>query len=179
MKTSEQRIMFIIFHHGSSFFYHLESLFLSHVASKDSAQTFASGPENIDERRKGHCGNSSFQQWPFRQRYPERFALFWWLLIFVDCWCHSFAAATLKWGDLLYARGWWTSVYHLFCVFTRVPGLWPIPIWRFPKIGIRWFHGFQGVPMDHPREFAEQTWKHHFQQPPASLKFMPQYPFDT
>ena len=26
----------------------------------------------------------------------------------------------------------------LFSVFNRVPGLWPIPIWRFPKIGIRW-----------------------------------------
>jgi hypothetical protein len=102
MKTSEQRIMFIIFHHGSSFFYHLESLFLSHVASKDSAQTFASGPENIDERRKGHCGNSSFQ-WPFR-RFPERFALVWWLLISVDCWCHGFVAATLKWEDLFYYK---------------------------------------------------------------------------
>ena len=110
------------FHHAFSFFYHLESLFLSHVASKDSAQTFASGPENIDERRKGHCGNSSFQQWPFRQRFPERFALVWWLLISVDCWCHGFVAATLKWEDLFYyiytciyyARGWWTSVYHFF-----------------------------------------------------------------
>ena len=88
------------FHHAFSFFYHLESLFLSHVASKDSAQTFASGPENIDERRKGHCGNSSFQ-WPFR-RFPERFALVWWLLISIDCWCHGFVAATLKWEDLFY-----------------------------------------------------------------------------
>ena len=142
MKTSEQRIMFIIFHHGSSFFYqHLESLFLSHVASKDSAQTFASGPENIDERRKGHCGNSSFQ-WPFR-RFPERFALVWWLLISVDCWCHGFVAATLKWEDLFYyiyiytciyyARGWWTSVYHFFQCSLGYQGCDPYPYGGFLK----------------------------------------------
>lgn len=138
MKTSEQRIMFIIFHHGSSFFYqHLESLFLSHVASKDSAQTFASGPENIDERRKGHCGNSSFQQWPFRQRFPERFALVWWLLISVDCWCHGFAAATLKWGDLEKMHGGdehpFTSVYHFFQCSLGYQGCDPYPYGGFLK----------------------------------------------